>query len=326
MNIGIIGTGSIARTICKTLNTLKDPEIVLYACASRREEKSKLFAEENNIKHFYGSYEAMLKDPNVDLVYIATPHSEHYKHIKMSLEHNKNVLCEKPLCVNYKQAEAMFKLAEEKNLLLQEAFWTRFTPASRYLKTLMASFNNISQVKITFGMYLKHIKRLSDPSLAGGALLDLGVYPISMAMNLLGNECQLTDLKYHLLKTGVDKDDDITLIFNNKTIVNIRISMAKPMFSNFTLKAENGSLRVKGINLHKKAEVNFNNHVTKVNFNNIVNGYEYQFIKVKEALKNNLLQCQEMTKEDSLAILKVLDEIRKKENIVYPFEKLNYGL
>ena len=85
-------------------------------------------------------------------------------------------------------------------------------------------------------------------------------------------------------------------------------------------------LNLLGINLHKKAEVNFNNHVTKINFNNIVNGYEYQFIKVKEALKNNLLQCQEMTKEDSLAILKVLDEIRKRENIVYPFEKLNYGL
>nr|WP_295281109.1 Gfo/Idh/MocA family oxidoreductase [uncultured Blautia sp.] len=137
MKLGILGAGNIAVQMAKTVAGMKDAEN--YAVAARTLERAQAFAEKNGVSKAYGSYEEMLADPEVDLVYIATPHSHHYLHAKMCLEAGKNVLCEKSFTVNAEQARKLFALAKEKNLLITEAIWTRYMPSRKMIDDIIAS-------------------------------------------------------------------------------------------------------------------------------------------------------------------------------------------
>lgn len=177
MKVGIIGAGNIAGSMAATLNAME--EAVCYAIASRDLKKAEDFAEKYGIEKAYGSYEELVEDREVDIVYIATPHSHHYEHAKLCIEHGKHVLCEKAFTVNAAQAEELFKLAAEKKVLITEAIWTRYMPYRKVVNDLLAEdvIGEVCTLTANLCYPISQVERIIRPELAGGALLDGGIYP-----------------------------------------------------------------------------------------------------------------------------------------------------
>ena len=171
MKLGILGAGGIASTMAKTVAGMKDVEA--YAVAARDLERARVFAQKYEVKKAYGSYEEMLADDEVELVYIATPHSHHYLHAKMCLEVGKHVLCEKAFTVNAEQAQKLFDLAKEKKLLITEAIWTRYMPSRKMINDIIESgvIGEVTAVTANLSYTVSHVERVRKPELAGGALL-----------------------------------------------------------------------------------------------------------------------------------------------------------
>ena len=218
MKIGIIGAGHIADVVTPTLVAMEGMEC--YAVSSRSLEKAEVFAEKYGFEKAYGSYEEMLRDPNVELVYIATPHSHHYEHAKLCLEHGKHVLVEKAFTVNANQAKELVKLANEKGLLLAEAIWTRYMPSRKMIDDIVASgaIGEVTSLSANLGYVLAHVDRMQDPELAGGALLDLGVYPINFALMAFHGEVANVTSTAVMSPAGVDWRNNITLTFDDGKI------------------------------------------------------------------------------------------------------------
>ena len=173
LRVGVLSTGNIAATMAETLRCMEDVE--LYAVASRCQEKADAFAEKYGFEKAFGTYEEMAADEKVDLVYVATPISEHCSHVKMLLENGRNVLCEKAFAVNAREAEEMTALSKEKGLLLAEAMWVRYMPMARTLQEVLASGAIGTPYTLTanLGYLLESVPRMMKPELAGGALLDV---------------------------------------------------------------------------------------------------------------------------------------------------------
>ena len=190
MNVAILGAGVIARTMAKTLRGMAaaGENIRLLAVASRDIQRAKAFAAEEGFERFYDDYVSMLEDPDVDLVYIATPHSHHAEHMKLCIQAGKAVLCEKAFTGNAKQAEEVLALAEEKKVLVTEAIWTRYQPARSMINRIIAEGAigepRLLQASLCYNMTTK--ERILRPDLAGGALLDLGVYTLNFAAMVFG--------------------------------------------------------------------------------------------------------------------------------------------
>ncbi len=191
MNIGIIGAGWIADKMGETLSGVPaDKGLVKYAIASRDIVKARSFAEHWGFKKAYGSYQELVDDPDVDLVYIATPHSHHYPHTKLALEAGKPVLCEKAFMANAREAEEILNLAHRKGIFITEAIWTRYMPLSLKVKELLDA-GEIGEPRIvnaSLCYYMDHKERILRPDLCGGALLDLGVYSINFARMYFGSD------------------------------------------------------------------------------------------------------------------------------------------
>ena len=211
MKIGFLGAGNIATTMATTLQSVKGAEC--YAVASRDKNKAQEFADKFGFEKAYGSYADMLSDPQVKLVYISTPHSHHYEHIKMCLEHDKHVICEKAFTVNAAQASEVFGIAENRGLFITEAIWTRYMPMRGTINKVIRSgiIGKPTMLSANLGYPLEHVDRLVKPELAGGALLDLGVYVLNFASMVFGNDIEsmaANCVKYH---SGVDAQETIML-------------------------------------------------------------------------------------------------------------------
>ena len=180
MKFAILAPGKIANSMAKAVSGIE--KIERYAVASRDQERADIFAKKWGFEKAYGSYEAMVEDPQVELVYVASPHSHHYEHAKLCLEHGKHVLVEKAFTVNAQQAEELIRLSREKHLLLAEAIWTRYMPSRNMINEILASgvLGKVTSLTANLGYILPHVERMQNPELAGGALLDLGVYPINL--------------------------------------------------------------------------------------------------------------------------------------------------
>ena len=215
MKVGILAAGSIAGTMARTLNGLHHPEVELYAVASRAQERADDFAQKYNVPHAYGSYEALVNDPEVDLIYIASPHSEHYEHAKLCLEHKKAILVEKAFTANAKQAAEILELSKKQNTLVAEAIWTRYMPSRAIIAHALkeGKIGVVHSIQANLGYPICLKERIARPELAGGALLDLGVYPINFAMMFFGHD--IKEVKGVCVKgpSGVDLLDNICLIF-----------------------------------------------------------------------------------------------------------------
>ncbi|HBO35992.1 MAG TPA: gfo/Idh/MocA family oxidoreductase, partial [Sphaerochaeta sp.] len=190
MKLGILGAGNIARKMAATVNEMEHVEA--HAVASRDLQKAREFAQKWNVRKAYGSYEEMLSDPEIDLVYVCTPHSLHFEHMMMSLDKGKHVLCEKSFTMNAEQARKVLAYGREKKLLVAEAIWTRYLPMRLVLDQILERRVIGEPHALTANLCypVKGVKRLTDPALAGGALLDVGVYPINFAMMVFGNNIE----------------------------------------------------------------------------------------------------------------------------------------
>lgn len=322
LKIGIMGTGRIASVLANTM--LQMPQVVLLGAASRSLEKAEEFAARFSIERAYGSYEELVKDPDIQLIYIATPHSEHCSNAKLCLENGKHVLCEKAFAANYAQAKEMTDLAEEKNLMITEAMWVRYMPMAKTLKEVLNSGVIGEPMTLTANLcYLVSDKpRLIKPELAGGALLDVGVYTLNFASIVFGDE--ITDIQSSVIKTdsGVDAQNSITLCYPGGKMAILNSSLRVLSDRMGVIYGTKGYLVVENVNNFESIRVyDANRELLETHIRpEQISGYEYQIEASREAIRNGWTECPQMPHKATLDVMKVMDELRKQWGIRYPFE------
>ncbi len=313
MRMAIIGAGNIAEKMAATIAALEDVEA--YAIAARDYGRAVEFAKKYGFTKAYGSYEEMLCDDEVELVYIATPHTHHYPHAKLCLEHNKNVLCEKPFMVNARQAEELFCLAEKKGLLITEAIWTRYMPSRQMIDEIIArgDIGEPTSLVANLGYQLTHVNRMVKPELAGGALLDLGVYLLHFAGMVFGAEVERVISAASMLETGVDGRDSITLIYKDGRTAVMHSSMCAVLDRRGVIFGTKGYLEVINVNNPEKLTVYDAGHQEIAAYYppKQITGFEYQVLACKEAIENGRTECAAIPHGESLRIMKMMDEMRE---------------
>ena len=323
LKVGIMGTGRIASVLAETM--VQMPEICLYGAASRSLEKAEDFAARFSIQKAYGSYEELAADSEVQLVYIATPHSEHSSNARLCLEHGKHVLCEKSFAANYSQAKEMIDLAQEKNLMITEAMWVRYMPMADTLKEVLASGIIGEPMTLTANLaYLVSDKhRIMAPELAGGALLDVGVYTLNFASLVFGDE--ITDITSSVIKTetGVDAQNSITLLYPGGKMAVLNSSIQVLSDRQGIIYGTKGFLVVENINNFESICVYNTDRklVDSYQRPEQITGYEYQVLASKDAIEQGWSECPQMPHQTTLQVMKIMDELRKQWGIRYPFEK-----
>ncbi len=240
---GILGTGQIAGQFAAGLAVVDDAE--LYAVAGRSAGKAEVFSRQHRVAHSFGSFEELLAQDNIDVVYVATPHHVHYEHCVMALQAGKPVLCEKPFTINAEQARQLIDLAREKNLFCMEAMWMRFIPAMRKLTELLDddAIGTPHFLQADFGVPFDFNPkgRVFDPELAGGALLDLGVYPVSLAYKIFGAPVEILTTT-NLGESGVDEGSCIILKHAGGQMSTIRCSIRHELIPQALVTGSTGSL------------------------------------------------------------------------------------
>ena len=303
---------------------MNDVTVKNYAVASRTLEKAKVFANEYKIEKAYGSYEEMVKDENIDLIYIAVPHSEHYRMAKLCIENNKNVLCEKPFTVNTKEAKKLLTLAKQHNVLITEAIWTRYMPSRQIINDIIKSgiIGEVHSIQANLGYPLKDVKRMISPELAGGALLDVGVYTINFALMVFGNDIKDISATATMSDKGVDLMDSITISWNNNKFAVLHATMLTPTDRGGLICGEKGYIYVTNINNPEAIKVYDSEHnlIKEVDVPKQVSGYEYEVWACQKAINDNKLECEDMPHKETIFVMEILDEIRKQWNMRYPFE------
>lgn len=322
MKVGILGAGNIAIQMAITIDKLEDVEN--YCVASRSIDKAKEFADKYGFRKAYGSYVEMLEDKNVDLVYIATPHSHHYEQAIACINHGKNVLCEKAFTVNAKQAEDIFKLAKAKGVFVTEAIWTRYMPMREMINQVIASnvIGDICGVTANLGYDIDENERIISPELAGGALLDLSVYVINYASMILGNDIKEIQANAIFTDTGVDAQENITFIYKDGKMGSFYTTIYANTDRVGMIYGDKGYIRLENINNYEKMEVYDKNHnlINSYDAPKQITGYEYEVLAAKKAIEEGKLECEEMPHSETIRIMSIMDEIRKLWNIKFPCE------
>ena len=319
MKLGILGAGGIASTMAKTVAGMKDVEA--YAVAARDLGRAQVFAQKYEVKKAYGSYEEMLADDEVELVYIATPHSHHYLHAKMCLEAGKNVLCEKAFTVNAEQAQKLFDLAKEKKLLITEAIWTSSMPCRKMINDIIESgvIGEVTAVTANLSYTVSHVERIRKPELAGGALLDVGVYPINFASMVLGDKVK--DVKATaIFQNGVDILDSIAMVFEGDRMATLQCGAREISDRMGSIFGTRGYMQVQNINNPEKITVFDTDHKEVASYvvPEQISGYEYEVESCKKANHEGKPECPEMPHAETIRIMKILDDIRKSWNYEIP--------
>lgn len=327
-NVGIIGTGGIAATMAETINKMKG--VRLYAAASRDKIKADIFAKKYGCKKAYGSYEELVKDKKVDLIYIATPHSEHYAHAKLCIENGKPVLCEKAFTANAAQAEELVALAREKNVFLAEAIWTRYMPMLTTIREVLGSgvIGEPKTLTANLGYVIDHVERLQNPALAGGALLDVGVYTLNFAIMMFGNNIEKMHSCCTYTATGVDEQNTITLQYHDGKVAVLNSSMVSLSDRQGIIYGTKGFMVVENINNFESVTVYDNSYKKVASYKRPkqISGYEYEVEASIKAIKDRQIECAQMPHCETIRVMKVMDALRKEWGIVYPFEKKEEAL
>lgn len=323
VRFGIIGAGSIARKFAEDIHHTSNATLV--AVASRSFEKAQAFQQEFQLELAFGSYEELVKCDAIDAVYVATPHTFHKEHTILSLNHKKHVLCEKPIAVNYQETMDMFAVAKHNERLLMEGMWTRFLPVSQYLKQRLSNptLGQLQDIQITLGFQIsEHVdesNRLLNPYLAGGSLLDLGIYPMSMLAFIADSPIIIQDAFAQFSHTNVDTAVDIYGILENaqKTTFTLRCAMNQELENSLSLHFENGSIVIP---YYLQGQSIIENGTEQL-FPIVGGGFEYQIEHFAKSVLNHQLEDSIMRKENTLDVMKLMDEVRRKIGLRYPFEK-----
>lgn len=323
MKMGILGAGNIAGTMARTIREM--PQVTSWAVASRSLERAQAFAEEYGFVHAYGSYEELVSDPEIDLIYIATPHSHHYEHMKLCIAHGKNVLTEKAFTQNAAQAREVLAMAEAKGVLATEAIWTRYMPMRKTLDEVLASgiIGTPRSLYATLSYPLAHIQRMTDPALAGGTLLDLGVYALNFASMVFGNEIREVKASAVLTDRGMDAADSITLIYEDGRMAVLHSDMRVASNREGTVYGDKGYIMVQNINNCEGIRVYDLGHhlIAEYETPKQITGYEYEVEACMRALEKGEKECPEMPHTETVYIMELMDKIRAQIGVVYPNEK-----
>lgn len=323
IKMAILGAGSIARSMAKAAKEVHGLEC--YAVASRSLSKAQEFAEEFQIPAAYGSYEEMLRDPKVQLVYVATPHSHHYEHAKLCLEHGKHVFCEKAFTVNEKQAAELVELAREKGLFLAEAIKNRFLPLRAKLDEVLASgvIGKPHMVTANLSYIISHKERLVRPELAGGALLDVGVYALNFAAMIFGSEAAKISGEAVLNDAGVDMQNSITLVYEDGRMAVITSGALGLSDRRGIIYGDKGFVEVTNINAPERIDVYDTKRCLVESYEEIPphTGLQCELQAVADAIHQGLLECPQMPLKETLRMMSWMDELRRQWGVVYPMEQ-----
>ena len=323
IKFAILGPGSIARgRMIKPLS--QNPDAELYAVASRDIDRAREFADEFGFTHAYGSYEQMLLDPKVDVVYISTLNNSHYEHTKLCLEYNKHVICEKPFAINTLQAREMLDLAKSKNLFVMEAMWSRFLPGTLKLHKLLKGgvIGDIQTIIVTLGIR-NNLPRLLLPELGGGALLDLGVYTTHFILGILGADIVEIETCMTPIATNVDGQGTVILKYRNGVIAVMNFSIVADYTNIAMIYGDRGRIEVPNfaeaevIKVFRKGMIDPAIHYTPFEST----GFEYQIHAAITAIRDKKIEPQKLPHSETINVMQILDKIRRKWGLYYPAEK-----
>jgi predicted dehydrogenase len=320
-NWGIIGPGKIARKFAAGLQVL--PNAKLHAVASRDYLRAEVFGKDFHVEKIYGTYTELAMDADIDIIYIATPHSQHYENTLLCLSYGKHVLCEKAFTTNSKELIELLGIARDKKLFLMEALWTRFLPSFEKMLEIVKSgqLGEIKMIHADFGFPAVYNmnSRLFNPALAGGTLLDIGIYPLFLSLILLGRPEEMNVLAC-IGETGVDESLAMnfrhsngaisvlssTFLARTNTVADIygtlgSISMKSRWFALTSL-----ILRMEGM------------PDEEIMFEFTGNGMNYEAAEVMECLDSGLFESPKMSLDFSLMLMELMDKIRAKAGVSYP--------
>ena len=322
-NWGILGPGGIARAFARDLQLLEGHS--LAAVSSRTLSNAQDFAHTFG-GTAYGSYQELVSDPNVDAVYVATPHPAHKENVVLALNAGKHVLCEKPFSVNAAEAQEMIETAQNNHVALMEAMWSRFLPHYAQVRHIIASgvLGQILTIHADHGQRLadQNIPRLVQPELAGGALLDLGIYPVSFAHMILGNPTSIT-ARGVMTDQGVDAQTSMIFDYDNGAQAILNTTMIEQTPCRAMVAGVNGWLEIDRVfytpttmrvTLYDGSVTNYPNTYSG-------NGLREQAEVFKQLVLSGEQQSNLLTWKDSLDIMNTLDTVRDQIGLIYPFEK-----
>lgn len=323
MKIGVLGTGGIVRGVTPTLHKMNDMEC--YAIASRTLERAEQAAKEYGYEKAYGSYEELVEDPEVNLVYVATPHSRHYEDMKLCIAHGKPVLCEKSFTMNSVQAKEIKALAAAAGVYVAEAIWTRYMPSRQLIQEILDSgiIGNVSALTANLSYIISQNHRITAPELAGGALLDVGVYGVNFALMHFGEEIERIESSVQMTETGVDAMESITLFYKNGRMAVLTHGIYGRSDRKGIFYGDKGYIIVENINNPQSVSV-FDTNDRLVEFIPVpeqISGYEYQFEEAREEIAKGKIESYSMPLQDSITVMEVMDSLRKQWGLVYPQEK-----
>ena len=323
MNIGFIGAGRIANTLASTMARMED--VNLYAVAARDLDRAEAFAQKYGFDRAYGSYEEMLCDPQVELVYIATPHSHHAEHMKLCIAHGKNVLCEKAFTLNADQAREVAALAKEKGVYVAEAIWTRYMPSRQLINDVLASgvIGRVTALSANLCYPVAYKERCIRPELAGGALLDVGIYCLNFALMHFGDDIVRTDSSAVFTDTGVDGQESITLHYRDGRMAFLTAGILSRSDRKGIFYGENGYIIVENINTPQSISVYSKSDelVEKIAVPAQITGYEYQIREAMARIRSGHTEAASMPMSETIAVMERIDALRRDWGLVYPMEQ-----
>ncbi|MBQ8951802.1 MAG: Gfo/Idh/MocA family oxidoreductase [Eubacterium sp.] len=319
--VGILGAGAIAARIADCLNELSG--FTPYAIASRDEAKAAAFAVTHQIEKSYGSYDELIADPKVELVYIATVTSTHAELAKRCLEAGKPCLVEKPFSFNSATTREVLELAKEKDLFCGEALWTRYMPLTHTVVKLAneSLLGPVRHVTAAIGYDLHEVERLTSPELAGGALLDIGIYPLSFVVSIMGQLPANFAPSIIKWKTNVDAIDAIQLNFAKARSASVFATMTYNTENKATIYCTGGRIEVDNVNCPEKVTV-YGTNGQPVQIlqkpEKQKSGYEFEFMAAREAVMTGKIETPEHTHQDIIHLSSFLETIRRSAGIVFP--------
>ncbi|KAG7386813.1 hypothetical protein PHYPSEUDO_015210 [Phytophthora pseudosyringae] len=334
---GFLGCGRISSDFVSAMTSLDN--VVFQACAARSLPSAQQFAKTHGVRKAYDSYEALVADADVDVVYVGTLHPWHYEHTVLALNHGKHVLVEKPMAMNVKQASAAIALAREKKLFLMEGMWTRFFPAVRHVRQLLADkeIGDVHHVHAAFGVQFEADNaRMWHNELGGGGLLDLGIYPLAFATMVLGAKPEKVTQAGKLNDGGVDIYNSVTLEYSDSRFATVEYTMLASMDETMTITGSKGRIHLPapahtatevrvvkyledGTQKESKSLFPWPTPAEGVAFNyGGSEGFRYEAEAVIKAIQSKQTEISEYSLDESLQIMTIMDKIRKDMGLVYP--------
>ena len=320
-NWGILGAGTIASKLAKGVSQIDDA--VLYAVGSRDIAKSKEFALKYGAQKAFGSYEELCQCPDIDVIYIATPHSFHKEHAMLALKNGKNVLCEKPFSLNLKDSEEILSLAKSKGLFIMEAMWTCLLPGMKKLQELLdgGAIGQVLYMEADFGFQEAFAKnaRLFNLELGGGALLDVGIYPLTLATFLFGKPKRVT-ANARLGQTGVDELSCYNLEFENRVMANLSSSIAVETSHSATIYGTEGTIHIPADWWLMEKLIITNGSIKEIDTSYEGSEYAFEVQEVCDCINNGQLESETLPHDWTRSMMSLMDDIRSQIGLVYPGE------